>query len=102
MKNRYIKFICFFGLHFIFGFHTRPTRFSIAPERADIQPQSLILVTPMLQNQCFYGFAKVEKSSKIDPEGLWNSTFLEVYVEPLSFSIFNQILIDFWSILDKF
>ena len=65
-------------------------------------PQSLIFATPPNQKQCFYGFAKVEKSSKIDPEGLWNSTFLEVYVEPLSFSIFYQILMDFWSILDQF
>ena len=65
-------------------------------------PQSLIFATHPNQNQCFYGFAKVEKSSKIDPEGLWNSTFLEVYVEPLSFSIFDKFLIDFWSILDQF
>ena len=65
-------------------------------------PQSLIFATPLNQNQCFYGFAKVEKSSKIDPEGLWNSTFLEVYVELLSFSIFDKILIDFCSILDQF
>ena len=64
--------------------------------------QSLIFATPLNQNQWFYCFAKVEKSSKIDPEGLWNSTFLKVYVEAVSFSIFYKILIDFCSILDKF
>ena len=65
-------------------------------------PQSLIFATPPNQKQGFCGFAKVEKSWKIDSQGYWNLTFLQVYVEPLCFSIFNQILIDFWSILDQF
>ena len=62
----------------------------------------MIIATLPNQNQGFSGFAKVEKSSKIDPEGLWNSTFLEVYVELLSFSIFDKILIDFWMVLESF
>ena len=65
-------------------------------------PQSLIFATPLNQNQWFYGFAKDEKSSKIDPEGLWNTTFLDVYVWRVSFSIFDQMFIAFRSILDQF